>query len=97
MAGCRINLCYEELVIARTCRLTVCGQLIVRSNGCETIDLRFIDVRKKLVVTRSIPLDNLWPAGCWDRTGVDIVAARFGLVVVLECIVSRSVQFFVQF
>jgi len=56
MAGCRINLCYEELVIARTCRLTVYGRPVVRSNGCETIDLRFIDARKKLVVTRSVPL-----------------------------------------
>ena len=36
-------------------------------NGCETIVLRLIDVRKKLVVTR-------------DRTGVDIVAAGFGWV-----------------
>jgi len=53
MAGCRINLCYEELVIARACRLTVCGRPIVRSYGCETIDLRFNDVRKKLVVTLS--------------------------------------------
>jgi len=66
MAGCRINLCCGELVIARTCRLTVCGRPIAGSNGCETIALRLIDVRKKLVVTRSVP------AGCWDRTGVDV-------------------------
>ena len=83
MAGCRINLCYEELVIARSCRLTVCGRPIVRSNGCETIDLRLIDVRKKLVVTRSVPLGDVWPAGCWDRTGVDVVAAWFGWVCIL--------------
>jgi len=62
MAGCRINLCYEELVIARTCRLTVCGRPIVRSNGCETIVLRIINVRKKLVVTLSVLLGDLWPA-----------------------------------
>ena len=80
MAGCRINLCYEELVIARTCRLAFSGRPIVRSNGCETIDLRFIDVRNKLVVTRSVPLGDLWPAGCWDQTGVDVVAAGFGWV-----------------
>jgi len=36
MAGCRINLCYEELVMARTCRLTVCGRPIVTSNGCSS-------------------------------------------------------------
>ena len=42
MAGCRINLCYAELVIARSYRLTVCGRPIVRSNGCETIVLRLI-------------------------------------------------------
>jgi len=60
--------------------LTVCGRPIVRSNGCETIDLRFIDVRKKLVVTGSVPLGDLWPAGCWDRTGVDVVAVGFGWV-----------------
>ena len=29
-----------------------------------------IDVQKKLVVMRSVPLGDLWPAGCWDRTGV---------------------------
>ena len=80
MAGCRINLCYEEIVIAHTCRLTVCCRPIVRSNGCETIDLRFIDVRQKSVVTRSVPLGDLWPAGCWDRTVVDVVAAEFGWV-----------------
>ena len=80
MAGCRINLCYEEIVIARRCHLTVCGRPIVRSNGCETIDLRFIDVRKNLMVTRSVSLGDLWPAGCWDRTGVDVVAVGFGWV-----------------
>ena len=79
MAGCRINLCDEELVIAHTCRLMVCGRPIVTLNGCETIDLRFTDVRKKSVVTRSVPLGDLWPAGCWDRTGVDVVAAGFVL------------------
>jgi len=57
-------------VITRTCRLTVCGQPIVGSN------LRLIDVRKKLVVTRS----DLWPAGCWDRTGVDVIATGFSWV-----------------
>jgi len=77
MASCRINLCYEELVIARTCRLTVCVLPIVGVNGCETIVLRLIDERKKLVVTRSVPLEDLWPIGCWDRTGVDVVAAVF--------------------
>ena len=55
MADCRIHLYYEELVIAR---LTVCGRPIVGSNGCETILLRLIDVRKKLVATRS-------SAGCF--------------------------------
>jgi len=67
-------------VIARSCRLTVCDRPIVGSNGCETIVLRLIDVRKKLVVTRSVPLGDLWLAGCWDRTGVDVVAAGFGWV-----------------
>ena len=80
MAGCRINLCYEELVIARLCRLTVCGRPIARSNGCETFDLRFIDVRKKLVAIRSLPLGDLWPAGCWVRTGVDVVPAGIGWI-----------------
>jgi len=78
MACCRVNLRYEELVITRTCRLTVCGRPIVRSNGCETIDLRLIDMPKKLVIARSMRLGDLWPAGCWDRTGVDVVAAGFG-------------------
>ena len=64
MAGCRINLCYEELVIARTSRLMVCGRPIVGSNGCEAIVLRLIDMREKLVVTRAVTLDDLWPAGC---------------------------------
>ena len=50
------------------------------SNGCETIDLRFIDVRKKSAVTHSVPFGDLWPADCWDRTGVDVVAAGFGFV-----------------
>ena len=49
------------------------------SNGCETIVLRLIDVRKKFVVTRSVPLGDLWPDGCWDRTGVDVTAG-FGWV-----------------
>ena len=40
--------------------------------------LRFIDVRKKLVLTGSVPLGDLWPAGCWNRTGVDVVAAGYG-------------------
>ncbi|KAK2154834.1 hypothetical protein LSH36_256g04078 [Paralvinella palmiformis] len=31
-----------------------------------------------LVVIRSVALGDLWPAGCWDRTGVDVVAAGFG-------------------
>jgi len=83
MAGCRISLCYEELVIARTCRLTVCGRPIVGSNGCETTVLRLIDVRKKLVATRSVPLGDLWKAGYWDRTGVDVVAAGFDCVCTL--------------
>ena len=61
-------------MIARTCRLTVCGRPIARSNGCETIVLRLVEVRKKLVVTGSVPLGDLWPPGCWDRTGVGIVA-----------------------
>ena len=82
MAGCRINLCYEELVIARSRRLTVSGRPTVGSNGCETIVHRLIDVRK-LVVTRSMPLGDLWPAGFWDRTGVDVVAAWFGWVCTL--------------
>ena len=55
----------------------------MRSNGCETIDLRFIDVRKKLVVTSFVSLGDLWPAGCWDRTGVDVLAAWFGWVCTL--------------
>jgi len=67
-------------VIARSDRLTVCGRPTVGSNECETIVLRLIDVRKMSVVTRSVPLGDLWPAGCWDRTGVDVVAARFGWV-----------------
>jgi len=79
MAGCRINFCYEELVIART----VCGRPIVRSNGCETIDLRFIDVRKKLEVTRSVPLGDLWLASCWDRTGLYSINV---FVVWVECV-----------
>jgi len=62
-------------VIGRSCRLTVCGRPIVGSNGCETIVLRLIDVRKKLV-----PLGDLWHGGCWDHTGVDVVAAGFGWV-----------------
>jgi len=37
-------------------------------------------VRKKLVVTHSVPFGDLWPADCWDRTGVDVVAAGFGWV-----------------
>jgi len=49
-------------------------------NGCETIVLRLIDVRKKLVVTHSVPIGDYWPASCWDRTGVDVVAAGFGWV-----------------
>jgi len=53
--------------------LTGCGRPIVGSNGCETIIVRLIDVRKKSVVTRSVPLGDLWPACCWDRTGVDVV------------------------
>jgi len=35
------------------------------------------------VVTRSVPLGDLWPAGCWDRTGVDVTAAEFGWFVLL--------------
>ena len=50
------------------------------SNGYEAIDLRFIDARKKLVVTRSVPFGDLWTADYWDRTGVDVVAAGFGWV-----------------
>ena len=50
------------------------------SNGCETIVLRLIDVRKKLMVTRSVPLGDLWPAGRWNHTGVNVVAAGFGWV-----------------
>jgi len=65
-------------VIVRSCRLTVCGRPIVGSNGYEAIVLRLIDVQEKSVVTRSVPLDDLRPAGCWDRTVVDIVAAEFG-------------------
>ena len=65
-------------MIFRSYRLTVCDRPIVGSNGYETIDLRFIDLRKKLVVTRSVPLGDLWPAGCWDRMDVDVVAAGFG-------------------
>jgi len=62
MAGCQINLCCEELVIACMCRLTVCGQPVVGSNGCENIVLRLIDVRKKLVVTCSVLLAICgWP------------------------------------
>ena len=38
-------------------------------NGCETIVLRLIDVRKKLVVTRSMPLgDLLGSHGCRCRS-----------------------------
>ena len=44
------------------------------------MDVRLIDVRKKSVITRSVPLGDLWLAGCWDRTGVDVIAARFGWV-----------------
>jgi len=51
----------------------------VGSNGCEAIVLRLIDMREKLVVTRAVTLDDLWPAGCWDRIG-DVVAAGFGWV-----------------
>jgi len=35
------------------------------------------------VVTRSVSLGDLWPAGCWDRTGVDVVAAGFSWVCIL--------------
>ena len=28
---------------------------------------------------RSVSLGDLWPAGCWDCTGVDVVAAGFVL------------------
>jgi len=56
----------------------VADHAVVGSNGCETIVLQLIDVRKKF--PRSVPLWDLWPVGCWDRTGVDVVAAEFGWV-----------------
>ena len=57
------------------------GRPIVGSHGCGgIIVLWLIDVREKLVVTGSVPLGGLWPASCWDRTGVDVVAAGFGWV-----------------
>ncbi|KAK2150570.1 hypothetical protein LSH36_399g00031 [Paralvinella palmiformis] len=46
--------------------------------GCETIGPRVIDVRNKSAITRSVPLGDLWSGGCWDRPGVDVVAAGFG-------------------
>ena len=67
-------------MIARSCRLKVCGRPTAGSNGCVIIVHRLIDERNKLLVTRSLPLGELWPAGCWDRTCVDVVAAGFGWV-----------------
>ena len=64
-------------------RLTVCGRPVVGSNWCETIVLQLTDVRKKLVITRSVPLGDMWSGGYWDRTGVDVVAAGFGWVCTL--------------
>jgi len=31
------------------------------------------------VVTHSVRLGDLWPAGCWDRAGVDVVSGGFVL------------------
>ena len=70
-------------MITHLCRLTVCGRPIVGSNRCETIVLRLIDERKKLVVTRSVPLGDLSPVGSSDRADVDVVAAGFGWVCIL--------------
>ena len=50
------------------------------SNGCEPVVLRLIGVRKNLLVTHSVPLGDLWLTGCWDCTGLYIVAAGFGWV-----------------
>jgi len=47
------------------------------ANGCEIIVLLLIDVRKKSVFTHSVPLGDLWTAGCWDCMGVDVIAAGF--------------------
>ena len=80
-------------MIARSCRLTVCGRPIVGSHRCGIIVLWLIDVRGKL-------LGGLWPSGCWDRTGVDVIAAGFGLglycitvfVVWVECVKALLVN-----
>jgi len=67
-----------SIVIAHSHCLKVCGRSIVGLNRCGIIVHWLINVRKKLVVTHSLPFGGLWLAGCWDRTGVDIVAV--GLV-----------------
>jgi len=98
MACCQIDWCYEELVIACSCRLKGCEQPIVGSNGCRIIIHQLIDVQKKSVVTHSVLLGGLWPAGCWDCTGVDVIAAGFGLysinvfVVCVECVKALLVN-----
>jgi len=66
------------------------------SNGCGIIVHRLIDVRKKLMVTRSVPLGDLWLAGCWDRTGVDVIAAGFGLYCINVFVVSWMCKSFVS-
>ena len=46
----------------------------------------------------SVPFDDLWSACCWDRTGVEVVAAGFRLglycinVVWLECVKALLVN-----
>ena len=44
---------------------------------CISVVHRIIDVQRRSAVTRSVPLGGMWPAGCWDRTDVDVVSAGF--------------------
>ena len=62
------------------------------SNRCEPIVLRLVDVRKMLVVTGSVPLGDLWPTGCWDRTVLLGLYCFNVFVVWFECVKSLLVN-----